>query len=340
MILASTFATDDTILNTQDVNPKPTAKSLFTNALQTPQSRRSGDLVLALKLDETSGRKAFDSSPYGQNNDGRLSKDATFQFFGGDLNGGVTFDGRNDVISIKNSPDINKSIHAKRTISIWFNANDVDITDQKQVIYEEGGGNRGLNIYLDNGQLYVGGWNRPKSQWTGSFLSTDDVISENWHNVTLVLDAKPDRRQTQPNVFSAYLDGEKFGAAEGSQLWSHGGGIGVGRIKGKTRFHDGISTELNGFAGSIADVKIYNQSLNSEKIKALSSLTKPIKLITRTLDGSQNNPLNAELGQVGSLYSRVGEPTYADGLSESLTGPDPRYISNRIFQDLGQNFFL
>ncbi|PZD72212.1 hypothetical protein C1752_03798 [Acaryochloris thomasi RCC1774] len=60
---------------------------------------------------------------------------------------------------------------------------------------------------------------------------------------------------------------------------------------------------------------------------------------TRSLDGSGNNRFDRSLGQVGTQYSRNTDANYADGLSEVLEGPDPRFISNRIFSDLGQNLF-
>ncbi len=48
---------------------------------------------------------------------------------------------------------------SERTISLRFRANEINRGDQKQVLYEEGGSARGLNIYLDEDELYVGGWN-------------------------------------------------------------------------------------------------------------------------------------------------------------------------------------
>jgi hypothetical protein len=60
---------------------------------------------------------------------------------------------------------------------------------------------------------------------------------------------------------------------------------------------------------------------------------------SRTLDGSGNNQQNPAWGTAGTLYSRVAAPNYADGVGAMVTGPNPRYISNRIFNDIGQNVF-
>jgi hypothetical protein len=59
----------------------------------------------------------------------------------------------------------------------------------------------------------------------------------------------------------------------------------------------------------------------------------------RTLDGSNNNVLHPEWGRAGTLYVRVAQPTDADMVSVMVAGPAPRYTSNRIFNDVGQNLF-
>ncbi len=59
----------------------------------------------------------------------------------------------------------------------------------------------------------------------------------------------------------------------------------------------------------------------------------------RTLDGSNNNPFNSSLGKAGTPYLRVTRANYADRRSTMVAGPEPRYISNRIFNDTSQNIF-
>ncbi|PZS31305.1 MAG: peroxidase [Pseudonocardiales bacterium] len=59
----------------------------------------------------------------------------------------------------------------------------------------------------------------------------------------------------------------------------------------------------------------------------------------RTLDGLGNNVDVPSVGQAGTPYRRVAPATYADGLSAMVAGPSPRLISNRIFNDNGQNIF-
>ena len=62
-------------------------------------------------------------------------------------------------------------------------------------------------------------------------------------------------------------------------------------------------------------------------------------LQARSLDGSGNNRQHDDWGQAGTLYLRVTAPNYADGISTEVAGPPARYVSNRIFNDVGQNLF-
>ena len=226
----------------------------------------NAELIAELKFEDNSGTLAADSSPFGQDNSGSLLNGADLTSVAGNLTGVVNFDGDNDYIALSNSRDINLGIHQQRTISLWFQADDINPTTGKQVLYEEGGAIRGLNIYLDAGQLYVGGWNTPESGWSGTYLSTDNITSNKWHHVALVLDGET---TVQPDSFIAYLDGQEFARGEGSQLWSHGNAIGLGNINGVTKFHDGISNTSNGFAGSLDEFKIYNRVLDNIEVDDL-----------------------------------------------------------------------
>jgi hypothetical protein len=74
---------------------------------------------------------------------------------------------------------------------------------------------------------------------------------------------------------------------------------------------------------------------------ATAQTTSPTRLPfeVQSLDGSGNNQANPDRGLVGNDYSRVADARYADGIGEMVEGPDPRYISNRIFNDSHQNLF-
>jgi hypothetical protein len=63
------------------------------------------------------------------------------------------------------------------------------------------------------------------------------------------------------------------------------------------------------------------------------------ELVARSLDGRGNNVRHPAWGRAGTQYLRVAAPRYADGVSTPLDGPAPRYVSNRVFNDVGQNLF-
>jgi Animal haem peroxidase len=59
----------------------------------------------------------------------------------------------------------------------------------------------------------------------------------------------------------------------------------------------------------------------------------------RTLDGSCNNLANSQWGRTNTAYLRVAAANYADGIARPVGGPEPRYVSNRVFNDSAQNLF-
>ena len=81
----------------------------------------------------------------------------------------LKFNGTSDGIKIPDSNRINTGgPFPKRTVAALFNCDDVN-KGQKQVIFEEGGRTRGLVIYVFDGKLYVGGWNRAEYNWNGEW---------------------------------------------------------------------------------------------------------------------------------------------------------------------------
>ena len=59
----------------------------------------------------------------------------------------------------------------------------------------------------------------------------------------------------------------------------------------------------------------------------------------RSLDGTANNLAHPSWGEVGSPYQRLTAPRYADGIGTMVVGPNPRDVSNRVFNSLGVDVF-
>ena len=197
--------------------------------------------------------------------------------------------GNGDRVHVPSSRDINTGIFPERTVALNFYADDVS---RRQVLFEEGGTTRGLIVYIENGELVVGGWNASsmQSNWSGTWLRAP-IASGRWHHVAIVLDGST---ETLPNSFFGYLDGQMFGSGMGSQLWSHTDPIGIGGANSETRFAPRVDTQSSiaavvgpdptpstntDFRGFIDDVRVYNQVLSSSEIATLAS-SMPIADIT------------------------------------------------------------
>ena len=117
-------------------------------------------------------------------------------------------------ISIDDHNDINLETHATRTIELWFKVDNKSL-GSKQVLYEEGGSTRGLNIYIsEDGLLYVGGWNRKESEskWMGNWISAT-IENNQWHHVALTLGGEVDG-SISSDALKMYLDGNFINSSE------------------------------------------------------------------------------------------------------------------------------
>lgn len=225
-------------------------------------------------FDSVSDNQTPDISNNGNNHAGTLRSGISLIEAGGPLGGALNFDGQGTYISVDDSTDINLGTHPQLTVTSWFKVDNStiflpnEVEERKQVIYEQGGVSNGLNIYIENGVLYAGVW--VDGIWEGTYLSTNEIESYKWHQVTVVLDASPGSSALQPNAFRAYLDGVEFGSGSAVELPNHTGNIGIGGISQHTQFHNG-ELRTNGtdnFAGDIADLKIYDQAISAEAITA------------------------------------------------------------------------
>lgn len=249
---------------TQSVN-------VVVGAAGEPAEPSASALVLQFKLDETTGTVAADSSGSGHVGN-LLNMDSPAAWTTGVFSGALRFDGVDDVLAVAASTLINNQTTPQRTIGLWFRADNPSLS-LKQTLYEEGGSTRGINIYLANGQLYAGAWNRDATQsnWNGDWISTAAPQAGTWHHVALVLDGGP---TVQPDCLSAFLDGAEFGRSQGSQVYSRTDAIGFGATHDATRFHDGTTVGQNDgawFAGTIDEARIYNRVLTPAEIGQLAN---------------------------------------------------------------------
>ena len=210
--------------------------------------------VLAFLFDDLG---ATDISPDGLNS-GVLLNGASV------VDGELVLDGDDDFVAIPNTSDINLTTVTERTIEIEFTPSD---TTTRQIVFEAGGGVRGFNIYIENGELFVGAYNlaNGEPQFT-TFLSTPITAGETI-STALTLDSVS-------GEFNGFLNGAQFGSGFGGDVFNHPGAIGLGALNGATVIDSGVlsstATENYGFAGTISSFEIYNRVLSDDEILSLA----------------------------------------------------------------------
>ena len=233
------------------------------------------DAIIHFAMDEGKGFTVTDSR--GKDNNGRLINGPSWTGPDGGISGtGIVLDGIDDEIQIRDNPGSGHFLTHERSISLWFKADDPHRVT-KQVLYREGDRSgdwsAGLNIYLEAGRLYVGGWLSGNFARQVTFFSTE-LVDTNWHHVALIL-SESQSISFDPKAFRGHLDGFEFGRGDGDILKLQGFSYGdrqftLGANRGATRFHDGFD---NGpgehFAGIVDEFQLWNRELTSREVRQL-----------------------------------------------------------------------
>jgi len=231
-----------------------------------PVTPELSGLVTQFRFDELAGTTTRDSASSGIPDTATLFNGARWTN-DGLRNGAIQFDGVDDFLSIPDSVDFNDRDVDKFTVSLWFKADDVN-QGSKQVLFKQQGRTRGLNIYLQSGQLYVGGWS-DRADWQGTFLRTSNVRSNAWHQVTLVMDASS-IEQVQSNGMRGYLDGVEFARGDAAAIRRHLGNVSLGFLEQPSRFHDGearfAAHRGAPFAGVLDELRVFHRPLTAAEV--------------------------------------------------------------------------
>lgn len=178
----------------------------------------------------------------------------------------LQFAGGTDIMELASSSDIN-SFFRRKSVALWFNPSDLSASG-RQVIYQQGGGVRGMNIYLANGQIHARAWNN--SVWTGSWLSSNAITQNAWNHVVLTFDSVA-------NEIALVVNGGGTLVGFADEMNGHNAAT-FGGSKQGTRFANAasgfeISNARNSFVGHIDDARIYNRVLSADDILRLASET-------------------------------------------------------------------
>jgi hypothetical protein len=209
-------------------------------------------LALRLRLDESGGTTAFDSS--GNGNNGTVSGGATWSPTGGVLAGDLTFDGVSGEVIVPNALDLGQT--SAFTLSYWFNVANINNSQGLVAKRDQIDTNNDYTTFLQtDGHIYV------------DINSSNDRFSSNtvfapgtWYHVALVYDG------TQPAAqrASLYVNGVLDTVATESSA----------SIPDSTSTFKLASTSgTSGFmAGSLDDVRFYQRALSSAEVVALANL--------------------------------------------------------------------
>ena len=185
----------------------------------------------------------------------------------------LNFDGVNDIALVAASSVINQVNQNARTVEVYFKVNDKNISSQKQVIWEEGAQSNGLNIYVYNGELYMGIYSSTQN-WIpmGNWIHTPNIQSGQWHNAVLVFDGNA---AVATDRLKGYLDGQLFGSSStgGTILNAHTGANAVGALSNAGVFHDGVdnSTTSSFFGGDIDEIRLWTVARTAAQLAATNT---------------------------------------------------------------------
>jgi len=179
-------------------------------------------------------------------------------------------DGTNQFIEVPVDPLINLGgPFDERTVELIFNAETVA---GRQVLWEEGGSTNSMNIYIDNGRLYVNGRTTSGGGYGPLDISTPIQAGKSYHVAFTQQGGSP----TVDGRFTGYLNGVAFGSEViNGTIGNHPNRNAIGGIAQNVYFHDdgpgnaparGDGTFA--FNGQISDVAVYNDVLTQEDMRA------------------------------------------------------------------------
>jgi len=241
----------------------------------------------------------------------------------------LSFDGVDDAVDIPDSQWINvtNGPWANKTVMAVFNCADVN-KSEKQTVYEQGGLTRGLTIYVFDGQVYVGGWNKAEYQWNpGSWISTP-INSNEWHAVALVIRDGADAQED--DKFEMWMDGELIGKAVGGQIYNHGNDNAIGYTNQNNVFHDGDGSGDGWyFEGLVDEVWILNDALTPPELAALMGTSWPYAYGPSPANGTMLEEFSVLLSWGPGDFAVSHDVYLGSNLDDVIAGTADTFLGNQ-----------
>lgn len=225
----------------------------------------------------------------------------------------------------------------QKTFAISFETG-ADV-NSRQIIYEQGGNVRGLNIFVENGSLRFGAYNLvtsdPSPAWP--YVEVSAALEPNTrYTAQLVIDGNT----SNTGEMRAYLNGELIDTRGGvGVLYDHPGGIGVGRINGNAVINGTVQgyTPTVDFQGSIDKVVQYNDTFLGPDFDQINTYLAEGWLPERGIQyyiGSETRKNAATLIELLNAVVPLDQAGFSvPGALEVLDAAQEK--SNRAFTELG-----
>jgi len=246
------------------------------------------------------------------------------------LNGkALQFDGVDDGISIPDSQFINvtNGPWPNRTVIAVFKCDDVT-KQEKQTVFEEGGRTRGLTIYVFDGQVYVGGWNRAEYDWNpGSWLSAP-INSNAWHAVAFVIRDGADA--VEDDKFEMWMDGDLIGTAPGGHIYNHSNDNAIGYTLENNVFHDDDGSGDGWFfEGAIDEIWILNDALTETELGAFKGMVWPYAVGPTPADGALHPQSWVNISWLPGPFAVSHDVYFGDNFDDVEAGTEGTFQGNQ-----------
>ncbi|MFB0555547.1 MAG: hypothetical protein ACETWQ_19760, partial [Phycisphaerae bacterium] len=241
----------------------------------------------------------------------------------------LQFNGTSDGVHIPDAAMVNTSTHQNRTVVAIFLCADVT-KPEKQVVYEEGGTTRGLNIYVHEGLVYAGGWNKADytPQWNpGTFLSAP-ISSNAWYAVAMVV--REGGAGQEDDKFEMWMDGELISIGPGAELRSRSDDCGIGYQNSETTFHDGTVTGGGSyFEGMVDEIWMINAALTQVELGGFAGKVWPFSFGPTPADGALNNDTWVNLSWKPGGFALSHDVYLGENFDEVNAGAEGTFQGNQ-----------
>jgi len=213
----------------------------------------ASDLALWLKLDETWGTTAVDSS--GNGNHGVLAGDGVWQPAGGPRGGAMEFNGTNSFINVPDAPNLDNT--AAFTLAYWLRADayttgGAGLVSKRNAISD----NNAFTTFLQVDRLI----NVDIDGSNNRFTSVTAIETGRWYHVAITFDGSQPTNQRARLYLNGALD--RVAAESSPAVPNYNSSVKIGLT------HSNVTTY---FKGAMDDIRFYRRALPAEEIVALAA---------------------------------------------------------------------